>query len=166
MEHALLLNADYRPLAIVSFQRVVNLLLEEKVVRVSEKNIKTVRSPSTVFEIPSVIALKRYVNVPKRGIRWTKRGVLNRDDYRCGYCGITSGELRKREFTVDHILPASRGGKNSWSNTICSCSSCNQQKGDKTPHEAGMKLLWEPKTPRTNYVVVRLREEWKTYIEL
>jgi 5-methylcytosine-specific restriction endonuclease McrA len=92
----------------------------------------------------------------------------------CGYCGRRPGDLQRgrrlsrRDYTIDHILPVSRGGKNTWGNTICACAACNQRKADRLPHEANMKLLWEPKRPRANYVVVsgEVPTAWKAYLEV
>jgi 5-methylcytosine-specific restriction endonuclease McrA len=76
--------------------------------------------------------------------------------------------LSQRDFTIDHILPVSRGGKGSWGNTVCACPTCNQRKADRTPHEANMKLRWEPKTPRVSYLFVsgEVPAAWKVYLEI
>jgi 5-methylcytosine-specific restriction endonuclease McrA len=66
--------------------------------------------------------------------------VLRRDKNTCGYCGDFA-------TTVDHVLPRSRGGPNSWANLIAACLTCNQLKADATPEEAGMALLWQPRVP-------------------
>jgi 5-methylcytosine-specific restriction endonuclease McrA len=98
------------------------------------------------ISIPAVLKLRRYVNVPRKGTHWSRRGVLQRDNYTCIYCGIQAGKLMKgrllyrADFTIDHILPQSRNGRNTWSNTACACRLCNGRKGDCTPHEAGIKL--------------------------
>jgi 5-methylcytosine-specific restriction endonuclease McrA len=75
--------------------------------------------------------------------------------------------LERSNFTVDHIMPSSRGGKNSWGNTVCACPVCNHRKGNRTPHEANLKLLWEPKTPRVSYLVASgdIPAAWKVYLE-
>jgi 5-methylcytosine-specific restriction endonuclease McrA len=107
-------------------------------------------------------------------MRWSRRAVLQRDNYTCAYCGLRPGDkqrgrlLTKQTFTVDHIWPISRGGKDTWGNTICACPSCNQRKGNRTPHEANMKLRWEPKSPRVNYLVMSgdVPAAWKIYLEL
>lgn len=169
----LLLNATYEPLAVIPRRRALSLLLREVVDAAADENW-VMHGASCSLEIPVVLRLRRYVNAPRRGVRWTRRGVLQRDHYRCIYCGIRSGELRggkwimKHDFTVDHLLPRSRNGRNTWPNTACACPSCNQRKGNRTPHEAGMKLLWEPKTPRVHYLVASgdIPESWKIYLEL
>lgn len=79
---------------------------------------------------------------------------------RCIYCGLSIGQcngekiLTKRDINIDHILPKSRGGGNTWVNPACACTPCNHRKADRMPHEAGMKLLWELKTPQTNYLLM------------
>lgn len=170
----LLLNGStWEPLSIITVPRAINLLLASKaiVVEQSEKVLNTVNSK---YPVPSVIALKRYINVPRRSAHWSRKGVMVRDEYTCIYCGVKSGTmskgkvLGKSDFSVDHILPRSRGGRDNWTNTACSCAVCNHRKGNRLPHEAGMKMLWEPKTPRTSYLVIAVGsgpEAWKRYIE-
>ncbi len=55
---------------------------------------------------------------------------MNRDEGRCAYCG-------GHAITVDHVLPRSYGGKNTWRNTVAACGGCNQRKGDRTPAARG-----------------------------
>ena len=81
---------------------------------------------------------------------------------------VAAGQiLRRQDFTIDHIVPRSKGGQNTWSNTACACPPCNQRKGDRDPHEAGMTMLWEPKMPRVDYVVAsgEVPQAWKIYLE-
>jgi len=171
MTQVLVLNADGSPHATMSDKRAINLILNERANFV-EGTGKHVRSQSIVFEIPSVIVLKRYINVPRRGAVWSGQGVFKRDNHICQYCGITTDKSNKwKAPTVDHIIPKSKGGLNTWGNTVCSCKKCNTKKGSRTPNEAGMKLLSEPKTPRGNTFVIsrfggEIKEEWRKYIEL
>lgn len=173
MNTILLLNATYEPLATVSTKRAVALLLRGRVEAASEHTFN-LGGVVTTFQIPTIIRLRHYVNVPRRGIGWSRKGVLGRDGYKCIYCGVCVGEkhrgriMRKQDFTIDHLMPRSSGGKNTWSNTACACFACNQRKGGRTPHEAGMNLRWEPKTPRVNYVVAsgEVPTEWKIYLDI
>lgn len=170
--NVLLLNANYRPLNVVATRRAIGLLERERVLPATE-DVIAIRSPSTVIDVPCVLALRRYVNVPRRGARWSKRGVLERDGYTCAYCGMRAGEQRSNrvivrvDFSVDHVVPRSRGGHSTWGNTVCACRVCNHRKGNRLPHEAGMRLRWEPKTPRTSYLVARgdIPASWKVYLE-
>lgn len=171
----LLLNGStWEPLSVVTVPRAINLVLAGKAIVVEESG-KFVRTVRDKFSVPSVIALRTYINVPRRRAHWSRKGVLVRDDYTCIYCGVQPGMLQKgkiltkTEFTIDHILPKSRKGKDNWSNTACACARCNHKKGSRLPHEAGMKLRWEPKTPRTSYLVIALGtgpSVWKRYIEV
>jgi 5-methylcytosine-specific restriction endonuclease McrA len=170
----LLLNGhSWEPLSVISVPRAINLILAEKAI-VVEQTGEYLRTICDKYPIPSVIALRSYVNVPRRQAHWSRRGVLVRDSFTCIYCGATPGTLSKgkmltkSDFTVDHVVPKSRGGRDHWGNTACACYHCNHRKGDKMPNEAGMKMAWEPKTPRTSYLVIAVGsgpDAWKRYIE-
>lgn len=174
-QRVLLLNGStWEPLAVITVPRAINLLLAGKAIVVEQTGefLRTVRSK---FEVPSVIALKSYINVPRRKSHWSRKGVLVRDNYTCIYCGIKPGSaqkgqiLTKRDFTIDHIIPRSKGGRDTWSNTACACARCNHRKSNRLHNEAGMRLRWEPKTPRTSYLVIALGtgpEVWKRYVEI
>lgn len=170
----LMLNGStWEPIAVITVPRAINLLLAEKAVMV-EQTGHFLRSVKSKFPIPSVIALRAYINVPRRQAHWSRKGVLLRDNYVCIYCGAMPGSLSKgkvlvkSDFTVDHIVPRSRGGKDQWTNTACACYACNHRKSDRFPNEMGMRLRWEPKIPRTSYLVIAVGsgpDAWKRYIE-
>ncbi len=169
----LLLNASYEPLRVIPVQKAVGLMMRG-VVEGVEGVAARLRTPSTVFEVPSVLRLRYYVNVPHRKAAWSRRAVLTRDGYTCIYCGIRVGaryrgrHLTRTDFTVEHLIPRSRGGGSTWTNTACACRWCNHRKADRTPHEAGMRLRWEPKIPRVNYVIASgdMPSEWKVYLRV
>ncbi|WP_067498084.1 HNH endonuclease [Actinoplanes sp. TFC3] len=139
MSVVLVLNADFGPLHRVSVRHAIRMLFRE--VAVVEE-----AQPDThigVFPIPTVVRLVSYVVTRwrhSRGPAWSRAGVLSRDGRRCAYCGGTAS-------TIDHVLPRSRGGENSWKNTVAACGRCNQRKGDRTPAEARMPLSWTPWAP-------------------
>ena len=168
----LLLNASYVPLRSIRVRDAVDLMMRGVTDTVAGVAAH-LRTPGTVFEVPSVLRLRYYVNVPQRGAVWSRHGVISRDRCTCVYCGVALGDKRRghavkrADFTVDHLIPGSRGGGNTWSNTACACRWCNHRKADRTPHGAGMRLLWEPKRPRVNYIVASgdIPEEWKIYIQ-
>ena len=169
----LLLNATYEPLRIIPIRRAVSLLMRGVVDGVDGVAAR-LRTPSMVFEVPSVLRLRYYVRAPMRGAVWSRRGVLARDGYKCIYCGSTLGDRRRgrilvrADFSIDHLIPRSRGGANTWGNTASACRWCNGRKGGRTPHEAGMRLLWEPKIPRVGYVVAsgEVPAEWRIYLRV
>ncbi|MDT8340885.1 MAG: HNH endonuclease [Longimicrobiales bacterium] len=148
----LALNASYEPLTLVSTRRAVRLVLERKAEILETEGDRAYRSETMCVPAPTVIRLVRFIHVPRRLRRQvTNTFLFARDDYRCVYCGRHRGELRGRQFlTRDHVLPASRGGRNSWENVVTACSPCNNRKGDRLPEEAGMPLRVVPAEP--NYV--------------
>lgn len=161
----LVLNATYEPLSIVSVRRAVVLLLKEKA-EIVEATEAVLRSEHIVLPVPLVIRLVTYVPVPRRlGLPVTRRTVLARDRYTCQYCGSQPG---KAHLTVDHVVPRSRGGKTVWENVVIACGPCNRRKGDRTPEEAGLRLLSRPARPR--YVALVLLEgagqnsAWEKYL--
>jgi len=137
----LVLNAGYEPLAVVSFKRALVLVLNQKATILAGATDQVVRSSSMQYELPTVILLQRYVRIPNsKKVPVSRRGVLRRDNHRCGYCG-------KNANTIDHVLPKSRGGADSWENLIACCLRCNNLKSDKTPQEMGWELRVTPKMP-------------------
>lgn len=136
----LVLNAGYEPLAVVSFRRAVVLVLADKAMLLAEDDPPVVAGSITVPR-PSVILLRRYVRVPfSRTVPVSRRGVLRRDSHRCAYC-------RRSASTVDHVLPRSRGGRDTWLNLVACCVRCNNVKGDRTPEEMGWVLGVRPHVP-------------------
>lgn len=69
---------------------------------------------------------------------------------------------------VDHLIAVSQGGASTWGNTVAASPRCNQRKAGRAPHEAGMKLLIEPKASRTSYLVASgdVPAAWKVWFEL
>ncbi len=140
MPHALVLNATYEPLCVVSLRRAVVLVLSDKAVTVRENGC-LLRSASCVIPAPSVIRLTRFVRVPFPGpIPLTRRAVFARDGGRCAYCGAQA-------TSVDHIIPRSRGGQHRWDNVVSACRRCNHRKGDRPISELGWRLRQAPRQP-------------------
>jgi 5-methylcytosine-specific restriction endonuclease McrA len=135
----LVLNADFGPLHRVSLRHAVRMLVRQ-VAEVHEAQPDRIIG---VWPMPTVVRLVSYVVTRwrhARGPGWSRRGVLERDRWTCGYCGRTA-------TTIDHVLPRSRGGGNDWLNTAAACGRCNQRKGDRTPSEARMPLRTAPTVP-------------------
>ncbi|MEU1394701.1 HNH endonuclease [Micromonospora zamorensis] len=147
MDAVLVINADLGPLHRVTVAHAIRMLCRQ----VAEIHEAEPDQLIGVFLMPKVVRLVRYVVTRWRytkGPAWSKSGVLARDGRRCGYC---SGPAA----TVDHILPRSRGGLNTWLNTVSACAPCNQRKGDRTPAEAGMVLRISPVVPGWGSLVQR-----------
>jgi 5-methylcytosine-specific restriction endonuclease McrA len=159
----LVLNAGYEPLAVVSFKRALVLVMNEKATIVERDDDHPVWASSGLFDRPAVIILTRYVRIPAaRLMPVSRRGVLQRDNHRCGYCG-------KSANTIDHVQPRSRGGKDTWENLVACCLRCNNVKSDRTPHEMGWSLRSQPRRPSQAGWTVRgtdrLEPQWEGYLE-
>lgn len=165
----LLLNQMYMPLRSTTVRHAIELLQRGRAEPVDGVAAKLETVDETIT-VPSILRLKYYSGVPERNRVWSRRAVVQRDRCTCIYCGARKGQdgLTRSDFTVDHIIPRSRGGANTWGNTACACHACNHRKADRAPHEAGMKLLWEPKRPRVNYLIASgdVPDEWKIYLKI
>lgn len=96
------------------------------------------------IRVPEVIVLNNYSKIPERKMRLTRKNLLLRDRYTCQYSGK---KLNADDATIDHIVPQSRGGKSVWENVVICSPDVNSKKANKTPNEAGMKLLKNPHQP-------------------
>ena len=136
------LNASFEPLGIVPLSRALVFLMRERAVIVDAVPGRTVRSAEAEFPVPRVVQFREMVRVPYRfgTVPWTRRGLLERDNFECAYC-----DSGRRALTVDHIVPRSRGGRDTWLNTVAACLRCNGVKADRTPEEARMPLRYEPR---------------------
>ncbi len=103
-----------------------------------------VRTPYFAFLAPRVIVLQHYQKNPPRSVRFNRRNVYLRDDFRCQYCSVAPGHER---LTLDHVIPRSRGGLSVWENVVAACERCNARKGAHLPGETGMKLSRKPRRP-------------------
>lgn len=148
-------NTDNQPLEVIpAMPDALYLILKEKVIVLEEFPEAKVRSQYLTWNLPKSVVLLEHANV---GRKYTKRAriapkkLFIRDDYTCQYCGRHVSELNlpneKRRMTQDHILPRSRGGAHRWENLVTACPSCNNKKDDRTPAEAGMRLLRKPYAP-------------------
>lgn len=104
------------------------------------------------IQVPRVIRLLTYDRVPKNPVKFNRKNIFLRDGHRCQYCGKRYSTPR---LSLDHVLPKSRGGPDTWENIVCACLKCNVEKGGRTPSEAGMKLLQTPVKPQRNPALSR-----------
>ncbi len=162
MGKVLVLNASYEPLNITSWRRAVVLLIKGK----AEQLENNERLIYTDFPLPSVIRLRHYVRVPYKEIPLTRRNILERDRHSCQYC-----RYKGEQLTLDHVIPRSRGGGDTWENLVTACVRCNVKKGNRTPKEAQMNLRYPPRRPYSSlqfelvkYTRGNLNQEWRKYI--
>lgn len=142
---ALILNSGYEPLKVVSWKKAIILWLQDKV-EVIEYHKTTVSTPSKTFYLPSVVRLKTYMKPYfTKSVRLSRQNIFLRDQQTCQYC---LQKLTEKKFTIDHVVPLSKGGKHEWTNVVAACSKCNNKKGSKTPEQVNMKLFKKPVEPR------------------
>tara|TARA_R110002096_G_scaffold20155_1_gene67129 strand:- start:469 stop:987 length:519 start_codon:yes stop_codon:yes gene_type:complete len=160
------LDSAYKPVGIVSWRDALVLVITEKAYAV-EVYETYVRSAREVFQLPSVIALKKYINIDFLKPVCSRKNIILRDENTCQYCGK---EFSSDDLTMDHIVPKAKGGKKSWRNIVTACKPCNQKKGSRTPEQAGMRLLRVPR-PLTGPVMIKRRSNnfhshWKNYLDV
>ncbi len=142
---ALLLNASFEPLQVISWQKALQLFFSGKV-EVVESSDREIRSVSITIRMPLVIRLIKFANhrTRKNIVRFTRNNIFLRDNHTCQYCG---GTPPRSYLTMDHVIPVVKGGKKTWDNIVTACRNCNVKKGGRTPEEASMKIRQSPKQP-------------------
>jgi 5-methylcytosine-specific restriction endonuclease McrA len=162
MTRALVLNATYEPIGVISARRAVVLALDEKVDVLADTGERLV-SANLSCPVPSVIRLRYYVKVPyKRTAPLSRRAVFARDHNRCQYCG-------RAAESIDHVLPRSKGGAHVWENVVACCRRCNTYKSDRLLENCSLRLRSTPAAPQ-EYVWVKVAvgtvpAAWTPYLE-
>lgn len=140
MSGVLVLNSDYSPLNVTSLNRGFTLVYKGKAEVLKSADEPIVCGVKS-FVRPLIIRLLNYVSFKRLRVRVNRQRILKRDNHSCVYCGS------KRDLTIDHLIPKSKGGKNTWDNLVTCCISCNSKKGDKMLYETNMKLIKKPTEP-------------------
>lgn len=157
---ALLLNASFEPLTVISARRAVVLVLSNKAEMVEPGDVRYRHERGEVI-VPAVLRLTRFVRVPYRtSIPLTRRAVLARDGGVCAYC-LGSAD------TIDHVVARSRGGEHRWENVVAACKGCNAKKDDRTLAQLGWTLSFTPFAPKaTLYIVFKHapQQAWEPYL--
>ena len=158
MEKVLVLNSDYTPINITTVYRGFNLVTKGKA-EILKSSDSPIIAGSNTFIRPLIIRLLNYVKYRVHKLKINRHRLFKRDNHECVYCGS------KKNLTVDHIQPKSRGGENTWQNLITCCGTCNRAKGDKTPVEANMKLRYNPYEPSIFSEIINSNVEpiWKEF---
>jgi 5-methylcytosine-specific restriction endonuclease McrA len=130
-----------------------------------EESIHTV---SFKIRVPRVILLLMFDRLPKKEVKFTRHNIFERDKNTCQYCGKV---FDRRDLNLDHVVPRDRGGPTNWENIVCSCVPCNTRKSNRTPSEAGMRLIRKPKRPKWRpFVQVNLEigghESWRHFLDI
>lgn len=162
----LVLNASYEPINVCAARRALVLVLKG-VATAEEHGVHAVHSCRNALRLPSVIRLLEYRRIPTQSRALSRKNILMRDRYTCQYCLKSPPSI---DLTLDHVIPRSRAGESSWENLVACCHQCNNRKGNRTPEEAGMKLLRAPRpfSPHTSRHLMRLLgksdDQWRKYL--
>jgi len=157
----LVLNSSYLPTGVINWKRGLKLLFMDKADIIEPSSYK-IRTVNREYIIPNVIKLKTYNNIAYMDYKYCRTNIYKRDRYRCRYCNKSL--KTNNSITIDHIIPKSRGGKDTWENTVTSCVECNYKKKDLTPEEAGMKLLPGSLKPTYFINLADINPEWVKYL--
>ena len=164
MLKALKLDSSFKPIEVIDALEALILCIigKAKAIETYEEKVNSVRES---FELPAVIVINRYVKYRMGDGAPTRQNIIWRDKNVCQYCG---NDFKTSELTVDHVLPKSRGGKNTWKNLVAACVPCNQKKGAKTAVEADMHPIRKPFVPKDtilkNVSETQMSETWKNYL--
>ena len=140
MDRVLVLNSDFTPLNVTTVVRGYTLVVKGKAEILKSGENPIITGYKKVVR-PLVIRLLNFVKYRLKSVKIKRERIYKRDGWKCVYCES------KKNLTIDHVIPKSRGGKNTWSNLVTCCNSCNARKGDKTPEESGMSLKTQPTEP-------------------
>lgn len=157
MNSVLVLNFDYTPLNVTTIKRGF-VLVDKGKAEVVKSDENPIIAGYKTYVRPVIIRLLKYITFYTRTLRPNRNRIYRRDNNECVYCGS------KKNLTLDHVVPKSRGGKNEWGNLVTSCIKCNLKKADRTPEEAKMKLLKTPHTPTLvteNSIVSNLWDDYQ-----
>ncbi len=157
----LVLNMDYNPINITSLKNGFRLVFKGKAEIVSYDKNSFIITTYERYLKPTVIRLLKYVVVPYRKIQLNRQNIFKRDGNKCVYC------RSNKDLTIDHVIPKSKGGKNTWENLVTCCQTCNIRKGDHSLNTIDMKLSHKPFKPTFLYFVEKIHkinEDWKVFV--
>lgn len=160
------LNSSYMPTKIINSDRayIVSLKGNAEIIHTHPETFGLANPELEIYR-PSVIRVKSYFNTKFHNVKYSRENVFQRDDYTCVYCGGAKQTGRK-DCTIDHVTPRSKGGEDSFENCVTSCFKCNQEKDDLTIKEWGRE---EPNPKRPHYLMIlnnlgTIPEDWKKYL--
>ena len=160
----LVLNKGYYPIKHVSWKQAFRLICKGSAEAI-EYYEEIVKTPNDFYFIPAVIKLTHYEGFPEAKVSYSKRAILERDDFCCQYCGC---HLNYNSVTIDHVLPRSRGGLTTFENTVAACFPCNNKKGNRLNSECGLKLRKRPIKPdKAKFklsICNTIKREWVDYL--
>lgn len=134
----------------------------------TEPHPESIHTISFKIRVPRVILLLVFDQLPQKEVKFTRHNIFERDKNTCQYCGRA---FDRKDLNLDHVIPRDRGGPTSWENIVCSCVGCNTRKANRTPDEAGLRLIRRPRRPKWRpflhvEIGVPTQEAWKHFVDL
>ena len=159
----LVLDSSYIPRSIVSSSRAFVIVYKgnAEVVEEHPVHFKLVDEDLKINK-PSIIRIPKYVKTDKHKVPLNKSNVMRRDGHTCVYCGAS----KRQDLTIDHVIPQSKGGKNTWNNLVTACFKCNNKKGSLDLDEFGIEIN---KPIRPHYLMLmktlnHIYDAWRPYL--
>lgn len=126
-----------------------------------------VATATSEIQVPRVIRLLDYEKLPRQTVKFNRRNIFARDNNQCQYCGK---RFPTPELSLDHVIPRSQGGINSWENIVCACVACNVRKGGRTPKQAHMSLIRKAEKPKRSPLLNlklthRKYQSWRSFLD-
>lgn len=156
MSNVLVLNYDYTPLNVTSTRRGF-ILVDKGKAEIIKSDENPIYAGYNMYVRPLIIRLLSYIKFNRKTTRVNRARIYKRDNYECVYCES------KKQLTLDHVVPKSRGGGNEWTNLVTSCFKCNLKKGNRTPEEANMVMKKKPYVPSMMNENAALNKAWDEY---
>jgi len=161
----LLLSASYETLSLINERKALKLLLKDKAELISSWE-EDITWGSGKMKYPAILKLKNHIKITYFNTNFSRKSVVKRDQSYCQYC---NKKLSPSQITIDHVIPKSQKGSTSFTNCVVCCNACNSKKADRTPEQAGMKLLKKPVHPSftSNYISEyqdQWHNDWNSYI--
>jgi CRISPR/Cas system Type II protein with McrA/HNH and RuvC-like nuclease domain len=162
-QKTLVVDSSFMARSIISTERafVISYKGNAEIVAEHPETFGLVNPQLEIFK-PSIIRVFKYVKQNIHKVPLTRENVYRRDNFECVYCGSSN----VRTLTLDHVIPQSKGGKDSWDNLVTACRSCNSEKADLTLDEYG-KEIPEPKRPHYLMLMKQMHDipkEWETFL--
>ena len=160
-----MLDSSFYPDEVIDWKRAIILLLTGRAEAIDSYEDINIRSPRLSLHLPKTLRLFN-LHRSARTVKFSRFNIIFRDNFECQYCGM-GGSVK--DLTIDHVIPVSRGGQNTWENVVAACGPCNSRKGNKLLREMGVKLKRDPYKPKwTPQIIIKLREndpsEWSYWL--
>jgi 5-methylcytosine-specific restriction endonuclease McrA len=144
------LNVDFNNMYPVKWADWIKLPISD--------NDLVINTVNRSFKVPKIIVLCKFDKVPKRRPKFSAKNIWIREK---GICAYSGKKLSPNEGNIDHLIPKSRGGQTTWENCVLAHKEINAKKGNKTPEEAGLKLLITPEPPKELPVTFFIKNRYK-----